>query len=90
MAKQQPGFGSLVRIGFGLGLGSIGALVLFTLLGLLFFVPGFIILNREQKKPKEEQSQSMKIFAFVLMGLGVIMGVGLGAGTFLGEIGEEL
>lgn len=88
--RNSPSFGSLIRIGFGLGLGSAGVFILLTLVALLFFVPGYILLNREQKKPKEEQNSTNKTIGFVLMGLGVVIGLGFGAGAFLGEIGQEL
>ena len=81
---------SYFEMGFGLGLGYIASLMIFILLAMLFFVPGYILLNREQKKPAAEQSQATKIIAFVLMGLGVVVGLGFGAGAFLGEIGEEV
>jgi hypothetical protein len=92
MARKNNGMGifSLARTGFGLGLGFAAVNMLLIGVALLLFIPGFIMLNKEQKKPKEEQNQGTKIFAFVLMGLGVVVGLGFGGGALLGEIGEEL
>lgn len=86
----QPTILSYARMGFGAGIGLFLASIIFVFIGMLFFIPGFIILNKQQKKPKEEQSQGMKIFAFVLMGMGVIIAGGLGFGALLGEVGEEI
>ena len=84
-----PKKGELVYVGFFAGLGSLAAFMILTVVALVFFVPGFILLKKEQSKPKEEQKQSTKVLAYVLMGIGMIVGVGFGAGTFFGELGGE-
>jgi len=78
------------KMGFGLGLGFLGVQILAMLLAMCFFVPGFIIVNREQakEKRKEESSTGMKILGYILMAIGAIIGVGF-LGTFLGELGSD-
>ena len=90
MAKQsKTPIMEYARVGFGSGLGLFASLMLFTLVGVIFFIPGFILVNREQKKPKEEQNQTMKVFGYILMAIGMIVGLGFGAGAFFGELGSE-
>lgn len=79
----------IARQGFGLGLGISASLILFTLLGLLLFIPGFVLLNREQAKDKTEQNKNMKALAYVLMILGTILGMGFGGSTLLTELASE-
>lgn len=76
------------RMGFGLGLGSFAALMVYMFIGMMFFIPGFILVNKEKAKG-DKQNQSLKILGYVLMVIGVIIGVGLGAGTFFSELGDE-
>ena len=86
---SMPKKGELVYVGFFAGLGSLAAFMILTFVAMLFFIPGFILLKKEESKPKEEQKQSNKVIAYVLMGIGMIVGVGFGAGTFFGELGNE-
>jgi len=81
---------SLARTGFGVGLGFMLASIVYIFIGILLFIPGFILLNKEQKKKKEDQRGSIKVIAFILMGLGMIITGGLGFSTLLGEVGDEL
>lgn len=76
-------------IGFGSGLGVFASMAIFILIGLLLFIPGLILVNREQAKPKEKQNNSLKITGYVLMGLGAAIGLGIGAGTLFSEISSE-
>ena len=80
-----------MRVGFGLGIGWIGSFILMMFVAMLFFIPGFILLQREQAKEKkgEEANGTMKIVAYILMGLGVILGLGFGGGVLLEELGGE-
>jgi len=90
MAKStKPGLGEIAYTSFGVGLGFMASIVVYTFLGMLLFVPGFILLKKEQRKSKELQSDSIKIVAYVLMGMGMIIGLGLGAGVFFNELGGE-
>lgn len=77
------------RPAFGMGLGIFASVVVYLFLAILFFVPGFVLLKKEQAKEKEKQNTTMKVIAYILMALGVIIGMGFGAGTFLSELGGE-
>lgn len=88
---RDTGMGGLVRFGFGVGLGSGLAMILFMLVAAIMFVPGFIMVKQEQKKKKEGKEVNMTklVIGYVLMGLGMIMGLGFGAGTFFSTLGGE-
>jgi hypothetical protein len=79
------------RVGFGLGLGWIGSLILMMFVAMIFFIPGFVLLQREQAKEKkgEEANMTIKVIAYILMILGVVLGLGFGGSELLGELGGE-
>jgi hypothetical protein len=81
--------GEYAKAGFGITLGGIGAMAIAIILGLALFIPGFVIVNLEQKKPKDKQRLSMKVIGYVMMCLGVALGLGIGAGSLLTELGSE-
>jgi hypothetical protein len=81
---------SLFAIGFGLTLGSIAATIIFIAIGLLLFIPGFLIVKKEQKKPGDQQSMGLKVMGYILMILGCIVALGLGFGMLLGLLAEEI
>ena len=88
MAKtSRPALGDIAYTSFGVGLGFMASIIVYTFVGMLLFVPGFILLKKEQKKA--QPNDLMKIFAYVLMGMGMIIGLGLGAGVFFSELGGE-
>jgi uncharacterized oligopeptide transporter (OPT) family protein len=74
---------------FGMGLGIFGSLIFYMFIAVVFFVSGFVLLKREQKKPKEQQSDGMKGLAYALMAFGMIFGLGFGGGIFFSELGGE-
>jgi hypothetical protein len=71
---------NLVKTGFGLGVGLIGAQMIFLLLGIVFFILGRI----ELKKARARGSSVM--FPYVLMVLGVVLAGGLGFGLLMGDV----
>jgi hypothetical protein len=83
-------FGANFKTAFAFGLGTFSALIVFAAIAIPLIVGGYIMINREQKKPKEEQSQGALTTGYVLMGVGVVIGGGIGLNSFLGEIGESL
>lgn len=85
----RGGFGSLVKAGFALTLGSVLLFFILTALALALFIPGFLMVTRENRKPKEQQDESRKVIGYILMALGIILGLGLGAGTFFSLIAGE-
>jgi hypothetical protein len=90
--------GETVSQGFGLGFGAwIGiklASMLFSfigiLIGLIFFVPGLLILIFENKKAPNKQRNGVKLVGLVLIALGVLIGFGLGGALTLGTVVDEV
>ena len=80
MAKLK----SLIKTGFGIGIGVLAAQMIFVLLGLAFFVPGYIMYNKETK----DSNTSGKIGGLVLMGVGVVLMGGVGLGLFMDELDD--
>lgn len=89
-ARGGGGFWEVVKLGFGFGLGGLAAAAVFAAIGIALIIGGYVLVNREQKKPKDKQSSAAKITGYVLMGLGVAVAGGLGLSTLLGEVSQEL
>jgi hypothetical protein len=65
-----------ITAGFGLGVGSHLAIVVFMLLGFIFFIPGYIMYQDAKKSGKV--GGSSEIGGIVLMSLGVVIMGGWG------------
>lgn len=91
-AKRSGVFGApmrdYVRVGFGVTLGSIAAMLIFLMIGMGLFIGGYVLYKREAKKPKEKQNNGAKIGGIVLMALGCLVGIGFGAPLLLDSIGD--
>lgn len=79
-------FKNIVKTGFGLGLGLFASQIVFILVGLLFFVPGFVMFKNASTP--EQKGSSGQIGGLVLMGVGVVLAGGLGLGLFLDDLGD--
>jgi hypothetical protein len=66
-----------MKTGFGLGLGIYAAQVLFLLLGLAFFLPGYSMYQ------KATQEKTEKVVPFVIMAVGVVIMGGAGFGILI-------
>lgn len=86
----KTSIGEYARAGFGLGLGTFAVFMLLMVVALAFFIPGFIIVARQQKKPKEERSTGMLVLGYILMVIGMIVGLGFGAGAFFDLLSADL
>ena len=75
---------SLIKTGFGISIGFMLAHILFLLVGVAFFVPGYILYMKNKKSP----DSTNKIFSIILMAIGVIIMSGLGFGLLLNNIGD--
>ena len=84
MAKNS--ITSLARTGFGLGIGIMGAQVVFMLIGALLFVPGYLLLDSARKE--QPPSTSKRITGLLLMGIGVVIMGGVGFGFLLENLTE--
>lgn len=85
MARNTMSMRSLVKTGFGISIGMFLAQMIFILIGMAFFIPGFILFKKASDKNKEGGSQ---IGGIVLMGLGVVIMGGLGFGVLLDSAGD--
>jgi hypothetical protein len=71
-------------MGFGVGIGVIGAQILFTLLGIAFFIPGIILVRKGRNPSTKEISSDAEYYGgLVLMILGVILLGGIGLNMFV-------
>lgn len=68
---------SLFKTGFGLGLGIYAVQVLFLLLGLAFFLPGYSMFQKAKKENTD------KVVPFALMAVGVVIMGGAGLGILI-------
>ena len=76
---------SLVKTGFGLGLGVYLAQLVFVVIGLAVFLPGYSML---QQKNKANAPTSEKLVPLVLMGIGVVLLGGGGLGLLAESAGD--
>ena len=77
---------TLIKTGFGLGIGVLAAQMIFLLVGLAFFIPGYIMISKEKK----DTSSGSKIGGIVLMGIGVVFMGGVGLGFLVNGIDDLL
>jgi uncharacterized membrane protein len=77
---------NLVYEGFGVGLGMLAAFAVYIVIGLAFFIPGYLMFMKEQKK--QQKNTAVQGIALVLMLLGVAIMGGLGLGALLGDASE--
>jgi hypothetical protein len=76
---KSPSIKELVKVGFGISLGSAAAMMIFSFFGILLLIWGMSLL----KKARANGSSVMP--AYAVMVLGVAIGLGMGATTVLGE-----
>jgi hypothetical protein len=69
--------------------GALTAISGALLLGLAFGIPGFILVTRENQKPKAQRNMGLLVLGFILMILGVIFGLGLNAGGLFEGIANQ-
>ncbi len=84
MARNS--FKNLAYTGFGLSFGIYGAQILFMLIGLAFFIPGYLMLQENRKSGEKDTGKN--IGAIILIGLGVLIMGGLGFGVLLDSLSD--
>eukprot|EP00873_Tetraselmis_striata_P027032 jgi/Tetstr1/447296/TSEL_034733.t1 len=84
------GFSANFKEAFAFGLGYGAARFVMVIFGLAFLVGGYILLNREQKKEKEDQKTSTKVGAYALMVVGIALMGGAGIYLLFSELSEDL
>jgi hypothetical protein len=75
---------NLVKTGFGFSVGMFLAHMIFILIGMVFFIPGYLMYKKADKKT----SEGYKIGGIVLMGLGVVIMGGAGFGILMDSLGD--
>ena len=85
MARNTISMRSLIKTGFGISIGMFFAQMIFILIGMAFFIPGYIMFKKASDKNKESGSQ---LGGVVLMGLGVVIMGGMGFGVLLDSAGD--
>jgi hypothetical protein len=73
--------------------GSAGFLAAFSgalLIGMALGIPGFILVARENKKPKSSRNTGLLVIGFILMILGAAIGLGFNTGGIINSIKNEL
>jgi len=76
---------SLVKTGFGLGLGVFAAQIIFVLLGMMFFLPGLYLLKKD-KNDKSSNGSGSYYLGVGLMLVGVVLMGGIGFGEFMNDL----
>jgi hypothetical protein len=76
---------SLIKTGFGLGIGLSLSQIIFLLIGSAFFIPGYLMYSKKSDK----DSSGSKTRGIILMVVGVILMGGLGFGTLLDALGDD-
>ena len=75
---------SLIKTGFGLSVGFLLARMIFILIGMAFFLPGFIMY----KKATDKKESGTRAAGMALMVIGVVIMGGLGFGALLDSAGD--
>jgi hypothetical protein len=76
---------TLIKTGFGITVGFLLARMIFVLIGIAFFIPGYLMFKKASSDKKDEGS---RIGGIVLMVLGVVIMGGAGFGTLLDSAGD--
>jgi hypothetical protein len=77
---------NLITTGFGVGLGAFAALMVYIVIGLIFFVPGFILYKKAERANDTDSAE--RIFSIILMGIGVIVMGGVGLGMLMDNVDD--
>lgn len=85
MARNSMSMKSLIKTGFGIGIGVSLSQMIFLLIGLAFFIPGYLMYSKKSDK----NDSGSKTGGIILMVLGVVLMGGLGFGTLLDSLGDN-
>jgi hypothetical protein len=86
MARNTISMKSLVKTGFGIGIGVALSQMIFILIGLAFFIPGYLMFSKSSSDKKK--SSASQITGIVLMGIGVVIMGGFGFGFLMDSFGD--
>jgi hypothetical protein len=85
MARNSMSLKSLIKTGFGLGIGFALSRIIFILIGLAFFIPGYLMVK---KASSQKENSGSKITGVVLMIIGVVIMGGFGLGFLMDGIDD--
>jgi glucose uptake protein GlcU len=85
MARNSMSLKSLIKTGFGIGIGVSLSQMIFLLVGLAFFIPGYLMYSKKSDK----NDSGSKTGGIILMVVGVVLMGGLGFGTLLDSLGDD-
>jgi hypothetical protein len=77
---------NLIKTGFGLSVGVFLAQMIFIMIGLALFIPGYMMWNTERKKFVKDTTRETG--AIILMALGVIVMGGAGLGILMNSLSD--
>jgi hypothetical protein len=77
---------NLIKTGFGLSVGVFLAQMIFIMIGLAFFIPGYMMWNTERKKFAKDTAKETG--AIILMALGVVVMGGAGLGILMNSLSD--
>lgn len=80
------GIMSYIKAGFGLSVGFQLAGILFAVIGLIFFIPGFILFKGEVNEGRK--GSATQVVGIILMIIGAILMGGFGLGAVLSGIND--
>ena len=63
--------------GFGVGLGFLAALAVYMIVGLVFFIPGFVLFQNEKKKTEANTTVQGVGIGLMILGVVIMGGAGL-------------
>lgn len=78
---------NLIKTGFGISVGMFLAQMIFMLIGIIFFISGYM-LYKSVSDDKDKKSNGFYIGGLILMGLGVLVMGGIGFSFLMDAVGD--
>lgn len=86
MARNSLSMKNLIKTGFGISIGLFFAQMIFILVGMVFFIPGYLMFKKSSSD--KEKSSGSQMGGILLMVIGVVIMGGAGFGILLDSIGN--
>jgi hypothetical protein len=81
--------GNSINMDFFGSLGAGLATLVIMFLGIMFFIPGLMIILKQHKLPKEKRSTGLLVTGYTIMAVGILLGMGLAIGVFAGLMSSK-